>query len=66
MLLLAFHPPSSITPLIHQILVSRRLTLTERRQLQSVLLRHSLNETDHLLLDRVLYGVRHGLLLVKD
>ncbi|MGI0485927.1 hypothetical protein ACN4EK_10855 [Pantanalinema rosaneae CENA516] len=58
--------PVVLEDLVEQILLSRRITLSHRRRLQSVLLAEPLSPADLVLLDRLLYGVRRGILQVVD
>lgn len=59
-------PQAMIEAIIYEILASGIITIHERQQLKSVILDYSLNEADHTLIDRLLYGVRHGLLKKVD
>jgi hypothetical protein len=59
-------PQAMIEALIYEILASGIITIHERQKLKSVILEYSLNEADHTLIDRLLYGVRHGLLKRVD
>ncbi|MFE1745746.1 hypothetical protein [Coleofasciculus sp. H7-2] len=47
-------------------MVSRKITRTDQQQIRAGLLQDSLKEAEHILIDRVLYGIRHGLLRLKD
>lgn len=65
-------PPASVDqiPLEHlleQILFSRKITRAEERRLISVLsTQGSLNEEQQAMIQRVFYGLRHGLLKLVD
>ena len=52
--------------LVERILISRQITPLSRYQLMLVFLADGLGEGEHILIDRLLYGVRKGLLLVVD
>ncbi|MBW4545450.1 MAG: hypothetical protein KME25_13525 [Symplocastrum torsivum CPER-KK1] len=57
----------SIEELVAQILMHRRITYTDQQLLRFALLRdETLNEQERTLIDRVFYGVRHGLLSIVD
>jgi hypothetical protein len=58
--------PALLDDVVEQILLSRQITLSHRRRLQSVLLAEPLAPADLVLLDRLLYGVRRGILQVVD
>lgn len=58
--------PARLEELVEQILLSRCITLTQRQRLQSVVLADPLSPADLVLLDRLLYGVRRGILQVVD
>ncbi len=56
-----------IEELVAQILMERRVTSTEQQILMCALLyADELDETERTLIDRVLYGVRHGLLRIVE
>lgn len=58
-----FAPQVSIEELVAQILMHRRITQTDQQLLRSALLsKQALNEKEKTLINRVFYGVRHGLL----
>ena len=57
--------PLAIEELIDRILLSRRVTLGDRQQLRSAILAIHLTEAEHILIDRLLYGVRKGLLRLE-
>jgi len=61
MLVLLIHPQATIEAL-YQILAARIITPSDRQLLKSALLEESLSEAEHTAIDRLLYGVRHGLL----
>lgn len=56
----------NIEPTIYQILVSRKFTCSDREMLKSALLEGTLTDSEYDLMDRLFYGVRHGLLIVAD
>lgn len=49
-----------------QIMVSGRMTIADRYQIRSALLNNSLSEADQVIVNRLLYGVRHGLVRLVD
>jgi hypothetical protein len=56
-----------IEELIAQILMDRKITYTEQLRLRFALLSEdTLDEKERTLIDRVFYGVRHGLLRVVE
>ncbi len=57
--------PLAIEELIERILLSRRVTLGDRRQIRSAILAIHLTEAEHIMIDRLLYGVRKGLLQLE-
>ena len=62
-----FSSSLSIEELVAQILMERRVTYTDQQILKWALLsREELDEQDRTLIDRVFYGVRHGLLKVVE
>ena len=62
-----FAPQVSIEELVAQILMYRRISHTDQQLLRSALLsKHALNEKDKTLINRVFYGVRHGLLKIVE
>jgi hypothetical protein len=66
MLALASQLQTNIEPLVYEILVAGIITHTERQILKTVLLEKSLSEAEHTVIDRLLYGVKHGLLKTAD
>jgi hypothetical protein len=57
----------SIEELVAQILMHRRITYTDQQLLRFALLSdETLNEQERILIDRVFYGVRHGLLSLAE
>lgn len=56
----------SIQDLSGEILFSRKISRQEEYRLRSALLYQSLSEDDRILIDRVFYGIRKGLLQVID
>lgn len=60
-------PLVNIEELVSEILMYRQITYTEQLLLRYVLLSdNSISETDRTLIERVFYGVRHGLLTIVD
>ena len=56
-----------IEELVAQILMERKVTSTEQQILMCALLyADELDETERTLIDRVFYGVRHGLLRIVE
>ncbi|MEW6495891.1 MAG: hypothetical protein AB1589_25725 [Cyanobacteriota bacterium] len=56
-----------IEELVAQILMERKVTSTEQQILRCALLyADELDETERTLIDRVFYGVRHGLLRIVE
>jgi hypothetical protein len=51
-----------IRELTTQILSSRTISQIDRENMSALLRREDLNETDRTLIERIFYGVRHGLL----
>lgn len=51
---------------VDRVLLERCVTWRDREQIKSAILGSPLSETEHILLDRILYGVRKGLLRIKD
>jgi len=49
-----------------QIMVSGKMTLSDRYLIRSALLNDSLSEPEQILINRLLYGIRHGLLRVIE
>lgn len=62
----AYWHSATIEALSGQIMVSGRMTVTDRYQIRSALLNGSLNEADQIIINRILYGVRHGLVKVME
>jgi len=59
--------PVTIEELVAQIMLSRKITRGDQQHLMSALLsKDLLGDQDRILIDRVFYGVRHGLLRVVD
>jgi hypothetical protein len=57
----------SIEELVAQILVNRRITYRDQFVLKCALLfEETLDEQERTLIDRVFYGVRHGLLKIVE
>lgn len=62
-----FSSQISIEELVAQILIHRKITYTDQLLLRYVLLsEETLDEQARTLLDRVFYGVRHGLLSLVE
>ncbi len=55
-----------IQELVTQILSSRCISLPEKQLMSSLLNQDNLKEEDKTLIERVFYGVRHGILRVVD
>lgn len=67
MLTQMFSSQISIEELVAQILMYRKITYTEQLILKRALLaKDALDEKERTLIDRVFYGVRHGLLKVVE
>jgi hypothetical protein len=63
----AFTSQVSVEELVAQILMHRRVTPIDQQQLKMALsYKDALNEQEQTLIDRVFYGVRHGLLRIVD
>jgi hypothetical protein len=56
----------SLEDVVGQILLSGEITSHSRYQLMQTILAEGLSESECILLDRLLYGVRKGLLLLVD
>jgi hypothetical protein len=62
-----FSSQRNIEELIAQILMNRKITNSEQLRLKFALLsKDKLDEKERTLIDRVFYGVRHGLLRVVE
>ncbi len=62
-----FSSHASIEELVTKILVERTLTYTDQQILRYALVsQESLDEQERALIDRVFYGVRHGLLQLVE
>ena len=60
-------PPYQIAKIVDGVLLSRRITRSERHSLIAALSSGSLvEEDDRIRVRRVLYGIRHGLLELVD
>lgn len=57
---------SSLEDVVGQILLSGKITPHSRYRLMQTILTEGLSESECILLDRLLYGVRKGLLSVVD
>jgi hypothetical protein len=58
--------PSIIETLCGQIMVSGKMTVADRYRIKTAIMDEALSESDQVLINRLLYGVRHGLLRVVD
>ena len=58
--------PPSIETLTGQIMVSGKMTRNDRFRIRFAILTDSLSETEQILINRLLYGIRHGLLTIVD
>lgn len=59
--------PANIEEMVAKILVNRQITQTEQLRLKFALLyQDGLHQQDRSLIDRVFYGIRHGLLKVIE
>ncbi len=62
-----FSSQTSVEEIITQILTNRTITHTEQRLLRYVLLvEATLDEQSRTLIERVFYGIRHGLLRIVE
>ncbi len=62
-----FVPQVTVEELVAQILMYRRITYSDQQMLKYVLLYgEALDEQERTLIDRVFYGVRHGLLRIVE
>lgn len=52
--------------LVAQVLSSRRISVVDQQLMSSLLDQDNLNDEERTLIERVFYGVRHGLLKVVD
>lgn len=55
-----------IEALCGQIMVAGKITISDRYQIRSALLNDALSEPEQILINRLLYGIRHGLLRIID
>jgi hypothetical protein len=55
---------SAIEALSGHIMVTGKMTINDRYQIRSALLDSTLSEADQILINRILYGVRHGLVKI--
>ena len=55
-----------IENLCGRIMVAGKITVSDRYQIRSALLDDTLSEPEQILINRLLYGIRHGLLTVID
>lgn len=66
MLAVASQLQTNIEPLVYEILAAGIITHCERQILKTVLLEKSLSEAEHIVIDRLLYGIKRGLLRTAD
>lgn len=52
--------------LVEQILLTRHITLSDRRDLMCAFLQNTMTEAELVLVDRLFYGLRKGLLELTD
>ncbi|NJL00075.1 MAG: hypothetical protein HC910_05715 [Spirulinaceae cyanobacterium SM2_1_0] len=57
---------TTILELAAQILTSRQVSRSEHQLIATALAQNEVDEQERTLIERVLYGVRHGLLKVTD
>lgn len=55
-----------IEALCGQIMAAGKITISDRYQIRSALLNDTLSEPEQILINRLLYGIRHGLLRIID
>ncbi|NJL90687.1 MAG: hypothetical protein HC916_13530 [Coleofasciculaceae cyanobacterium SM2_1_6] len=53
--------PTTIESLVEQILITRQISSIHYEQIQLILHYDIVNDQEKTLIDRVLYGIRHGL-----
>ncbi len=53
--------PTTIESLVEQIMITRQISNIHYEQIQLILLYDTVSDQEKTLLDRVLYGIRHGL-----
>jgi hypothetical protein len=53
--------PTTIESLVEQILITRQISSIHQEQIQLILLYDVVSDQEKTLIDRVLYGIRHGL-----
>lgn len=61
-----FSKSISLEELVTRILISRRVTMSDRLQLMNIFLQEALDEAELVLIDRLIYGVRKGILQLAD
>lgn len=61
-----FSNQKNIEELLSQIMLSRRISRSDHQKLVSVASKYALGEEEQALIDRIFYGVRHGLLKVVE
>ena len=66
MVAISLPEPVAIEELVSNILIERRVTRSDRAQLMRAFLSDTLVETEIVLIDRMLYGLRKGLLQLTD
>ena len=57
---------TDLQELVTQVLSSRRISVVDQQLMSSLLAQDNLNDEERTLIERVFYGVRHGLLKVVD
>lgn len=57
---------SDVLQLTAQILSSRQISSREQRRMSALLSKSELHESERVLINRIFYGVRHGLLTTVD
>ncbi|MFB2834631.1 hypothetical protein [Floridanema evergladense] len=56
----------TLEALCGKIMVAGQITISDRYQIRSALLNDTLSEPEQILINRLLYGIRHGLLRIAD
>ena len=64
--MLGFPRREEVESILLEILASRQITSVEQTQLRDIFLTTSLTQTEQTLINRLFYGVRHGLLSTVD
>lgn len=60
------HSPVDLQDLIAQILSSQSISRLEQQRMSLMLQYNQLDEQEKTLIERVFYGLRHGLLVIVD